>query len=61
VKYMQTQSAVTLTETRGKKMEEKSKTELLAMSLEDLKQEEDKGWNYFKRVKTIIKFLEMED
>jgi hypothetical protein len=38
-----------------------TKKELLAMSLADLKHEEDKGWDYFKRVKTVIEFLELED
>ena len=42
-------------------MDTKTKTELLAMSLEDLKIEEDKGWDYYKKVRAIIKFMELED
>ena len=42
-------------------MNTKTKTELLAMSLGDLKIEEDKGWDYYKKVRAIIKFMELED
>jgi hypothetical protein len=42
-------------------MDTKTKTELLAMSRTDLEKEENNAWNYFKKVKAIIKFIELED
>ena len=42
-------------------MEIKTKSELLAMSSEELEEENDRAWRYFKKIKAIQKFLELED
>ena len=42
-------------------MEIKTKTELLKMSTEKLETEENMAWEYYKKVKAIIKFIELED
>jgi len=43
------------------KMEIKTKTELLKMSKSDLEIEENTAWDYFKKVKAVSKFLELEE
>ena len=58
---MQTQSAVTLTETRGKKMELKTKTEMLAMTQEQMESHSDEAWAYFEKVKAVREFMKLED
>ena len=42
-------------------MDIKTKTELLKMSTEKLEIEENMAWEYYKKVKAIIKFIELED
>ena len=39
----------------------KTKTELLAMSQIDLEKEENIAWDYFKKIKAIIEFNNLED
>jgi hypothetical protein len=39
----------------------KTKTELLQMSKEDIKIEEDTAWTYHRKVRAIIKFMEIEE
>ena len=38
-----------------------TKKELMKMSKKELEIEENIGWNYFKKVKAILKFMEIED
>tara|TARA_R110002072_G_scaffold292150_2_gene460630 strand:- start:8 stop:136 length:129 start_codon:yes stop_codon:yes gene_type:complete len=42
-------------------MDVKSKTELLALSAEDLEKEENIAWDYFKKIKAIMEFNKLED
>ena len=42
-------------------MEIKTKTELLKMSKSDLEIEENTAWDYFKKVKAIMKFMAIEE
>ena len=42
-------------------MELKTKTELLEMSKEGLEKEENKAWDYFKKVRDIKRFLDLEE
>tara|TARA_R100001463_G_C3375569_1_gene204938 strand:+ start:79 stop:207 length:129 start_codon:yes stop_codon:yes gene_type:complete len=42
-------------------MYEKSKTELLAMSIEDVKTHEKEVWKYYSKIQTIMKFMRLED
>mgnify|MGYP003152626870 CR=1 FL=1 len=40
---------------------ELKKTELLGMSKEELEKEENKAWDYFKKVRDIKRFLDLEE
>ena len=42
-------------------MEIKTKTELLEMSQIDLEKEENIAWDYFKKIKAIMEFNNLED
>ena len=42
-------------------MEIKTKTELMKMSNEELEKEENTAWEYFKKVKAIMKFIALEE
>jgi len=42
-------------------MYEKSKKELLAMSIEDVKTHEMEVWRYYSKIQTIMKFMKLED
>ena len=42
-------------------MDIKTKTELIVMSKEELEIEENMAWEYYKKVKTVMKFTELED
>ena len=37
-----------------------TKAELTTMNLEDVQEHEREAWDYFKRVKTVMKFKELE-
>tara|TARA_R100001244_G_scaffold99755_1_gene74472 strand:- start:361 stop:483 length:123 start_codon:yes stop_codon:yes gene_type:complete len=39
----------------------KTKTELLQMSKEDIEKEENTAWIYHRKVRAIIKFMEIEE
>tara|TARA_R110002110_G_scaffold409598_1_gene632072 strand:+ start:88 stop:219 length:132 start_codon:yes stop_codon:yes gene_type:complete len=38
-----------------------SKSELLAMSLDEIQAHERKAWDYFSRVKKVMQFMKLED
>ena len=42
-------------------MYEKSKTELLAMSIEEIETHERDVWDYFSKVKKVMNFMKLED
>ena len=42
-------------------MDMKTKTELLAMSTEEIEDHERKAWDYFSKVKKVMNFMKLED
>ena len=42
-------------------MDTKTKTELLAMSTEELKAHRDSAWSYYEKVKAVDEFQRLED
>ena len=42
-------------------MEIKTKKELMELTKEEIQIAEREAWDYFKRVKTVMKFIELEE
>tara|TARA_R100001082_G_C4302574_1_gene133091 strand:+ start:68 stop:196 length:129 start_codon:yes stop_codon:yes gene_type:complete len=42
-------------------MDIKTKTELLAMSNEEIKEKEMEAWNYYRKIQAVMNFKKLED